>query len=130
MLSRVRPPSSLTATRRLSTTPRRPSRLAKYGRRTGYLALGVGIVYVVDTTFNASAIVRNLRTLQTVRAQYDASIYLTHGAQCAAITLDYKLNFTEAKSDLIPELHQRVGDRMYNLFTSNGGLYIKMGVSS
>lgn len=46
------------------------------------------------------------------------------------ITIDYKLNFTEEKSDQIPELHTRVADRMYNLFTSNGGLYIKIGASS
>jgi len=37
------------------------------------------------------------------------------------------MNFTEEKSELIPELHQRVADRMYNLFTKNGGLYIKIG---
>ncbi|KAF8910272.1 ABC1 family-domain-containing protein [Mucidula mucida] len=89
----------------------RSSRLAKYGRRTGYLVLGIGGFYVLDRSFNASAISRNFRTLYT----------------CAMITLDYKLNFTEEKSDLIPELHQRVADRMYNLFTSNGGLYIKIG---
>ena len=47
--------------------------------------------------------------------------------KCAAITLDYKWNFTLEKSDLIPELHERVADRMYNLFTANGGLYIKIG---
>ncbi|KAH7919205.1 ABC1-domain-containing protein [Leucogyrophana mollusca] len=43
------------------------------------------------------------------------------------ITLDYKLNFTPEKSHLIPQLHERVADRMYHLFTSNGGLYIKIG---
>ncbi|KAG5641491.1 hypothetical protein DXG03_005102, partial [Asterophora parasitica] len=46
---------------------------------------------------------------------------------CAAITIDYKLNFTPEKSELIPELHERVAARMYNLFTANGGLYIKIG---
>jgi len=43
------------------------------------------------------------------------------------ITLDYKLNFTPEKSDQIPELHERVAERVYNLLTSNGGLYIKIG---
>lgn len=47
--------------------------------------------------------------------------------QCAAITLDYKLNFTPEKSDQIPELHERVAQRVYDLLTSNGGLYIKIG---
>ncbi|KAG6825667.1 hypothetical protein H0H92_002909, partial [Tricholoma furcatifolium] len=64
-----------------------------------------------DRTYNASAVFRNFRTLWT----------------CAAITLDYKLNFTPEKSDLIPQLHERVAERMYNLFTRNGGLYIKIG---
>jgi aarF domain-containing kinase len=43
------------------------------------------------------------------------------------IALDYKLNFTEEKSDRIPDLHQRVADRVYDLLTTNGGLYIKLG---
>lgn len=43
------------------------------------------------------------------------------------ITIDYKLNFTPEKSELIPELHERVANRMWNLFTLNGGLYIKIG---
>jgi predicted unusual protein kinase regulating ubiquinone biosynthesis (AarF/ABC1/UbiB family) len=54
-------------------------------------------------------------------------ITLDFCAKCAAITLDYKWNFTPEKSDLIPELHERVADRMYNLFIANGGLYIKIG---
>jgi aarF domain-containing kinase len=43
------------------------------------------------------------------------------------ITLDYKRNFTPEKSEKIPELHERVAQRMYDLLTSNGGLYIKIG---
>ncbi|KAG7442157.1 ABC1-domain-containing protein [Guyanagaster necrorhizus] len=95
----------------LSSPTTAPSRSRKYARRVGYLIAGTGAVYTLDRLFNASAITRNCRTLYT----------------CAMITLDYKFNFTEEKSDLIPELHQRVADRMYNLFTSNGGLYIKIG---
>ncbi|KAF8063508.1 ABC1 family-domain-containing protein [Lyophyllum atratum] len=87
------------------------SRVRKCARRTAYTALGLGTLYVVDRTYNASAAFRNIRTLWT----------------CAAITLDYKLNFTPEKSELIPELHERVANRMYNLFTANGGLYIKIG---
>lgn len=44
------------------------------------------------------------------------------------ISLDYKLNFQPEKAEQIPQLHARVADRMYDLFTSNGGLYIKIGV--
>ncbi|KAJ3746302.1 ABC1 family-domain-containing protein [Lentinula detonsa] len=88
-----------------------PSRWRKRLQRTSLLVLGLGSFYTADRIFNASAITRNLRTLYT----------------CAIITLDYKLNFTEEKSESIPELHARVAERMYNLFTSNGGLYIKIG---
>ncbi|KAJ7911061.1 ABC1-domain-containing protein [Mycena leptocephala] len=35
--------------------------------------------------------------------------------------------FHSPKSDQIPELHERVANIMFNLFTSNGGLYIKIG---
>lgn len=73
--------------------------------------VGLGAVYIVDKTYNASSIFRNLRTLWT----------------CAMITFDYKWNFTPEKSDLIPELHERVAQRVYDLLTSNGGLYIKIG---
>ncbi|KAJ7661587.1 ABC1 family-domain-containing protein [Mycena polygramma] len=86
-------------------------RWQRYLRRTGYLGLGVGVIYGVDRQFNASAVGRNLRTLWA----------------CTLITMDYKLNFTPEKSDQIPELHERVANIMFNLFTSNGGLYIKIG---
>lgn len=66
---------------------------------------------MADQTFNASAISRNFRTLWT----------------CAIISADYKINFTPEHADRIPQIHQRVADRMYDLFTKNGGLYIKIG---
>lgn len=93
-----------------STTTAR-SRWQRYLRGTGYVGLGACVVYGVDRQFNASAIGRNLRALWA----------------CAIITADYKLNFTAEMSDKIPELHERVANIMYNLFTSNGGLYIKIG---
>nr|GAT51209.1 predicted protein [Mycena chlorophos] len=86
-------------------------RWQQYLRRAGLVGIGVGAVYTLDRTANASALFRNLRTLWA----------------CARITADYKFNFTEDKSAQIPELHERVADIMYNLFTSNGGLYIKIG---
>ncbi|KAJ4486702.1 ABC1 family-domain-containing protein [Lentinula edodes] len=97
--------------RRTYTTQISPTRWQKYLRRASLVAFSVGSFYTADRLFNASSITRNLRTLYT----------------CAMITIDYKLNFTEEKSDQITELHTRVADRMYNLFTSNGGLYIKIG---
>ena len=53
----------------------------------------------------------------------------TNFHQCAIIAADYKLNFTPGKSEHITALHERVGDRLLNLFSTNGGLYIKFGAS-
>ncbi|GJE91340.1 ABC1 kinase family protein [Phanerochaete sordida] len=80
-------------------------------RALAYTSVFVGGTWLLDTQFNASAITRNVRTIWVF----------------SLIALDYKLNFNEEKSEQIPELHQRVGDRMYDLLTSNGGLYIKIG---
>lgn len=101
--------------RRLFTLsqPSKPSRIQRYARRSFYITLALGTVYTVDRTFNASAISRNFRTLWI----------------CALISTDYKLNFTPEHADRIPQIHQRVADRMYDLFTKNGGLYIKIGES-
>ena len=44
------------------------------------------------------------------------------------IALDYKLNFTPDNAQGIPALQERVAQRVYDLLTSNGGLYIKIGV--
>ncbi|KAL6304993.1 ABC1-domain-containing protein [Sparassis latifolia] len=43
------------------------------------------------------------------------------------IALDYKWNFTPEMSESIPALHERVAEMVYDLFTANGGLYIKIG---
>lgn len=105
------------------------SQLNKYAWRTGYTVIGLGALWATDKTYNASAVFRNFRTLWTV--SYLNMLPLTETTltrmKCAAITIDYKLNFTPEKSELIPQLHERVADRMYNLFTANGGLYIKIG---
>lgn len=50
--------------------------------------------------------------------------------QCALIALDYKLNFQPDKAEDIPALQERVAQRVYDLLTSNGGLYIKIGACS
>ncbi|KAI0821036.1 ABC1-domain-containing protein [Irpex lacteus] len=80
-------------------------------RRTAYTGLVFGGAYVLDAQFNESSIGRNVRTLWT----------------CALIALDYKLNFKPELSDDIPALHERVANRVYDLLTTNGGLYIKIG---
>lgn len=93
-----------------SPTPHR-SRLFCYSRRTALAVVGLGVLWFADKQLNASAVARNIRTLCT----------------CTLITLDYKLNFQPEKANQIPQLHERVADRLYNLLTSNGGLYIKLG---
>ncbi|KIY44701.1 ABC1-domain-containing protein [Fistulina hepatica ATCC 64428] len=101
-------------TRSHSTTSfasQRPSRPLKYAKWSSYIVLSCTGIVVWDYTWNASALIRTWRTLWT----------------CTAVALDYKYNFTAEKGDSIPELHARVADRMYNLFTGNGGLYIKFG---
>ncbi|KAI0751690.1 ABC1-domain-containing protein [Daedaleopsis nitida] len=87
------------------------SRLRRYARRGLYVLVGLGVAYEVDREFNASAIRRNLRTAWT----------------CAMIAIDYKLNFKPDKVEGIPALQERVAQRVYDLLTSNGGLYIKIG---
>ncbi|RPD53409.1 atypical/ABC1/ABC1-B protein kinase [Lentinus tigrinus ALCF2SS1-7] len=87
------------------------SKSQKYIRRTLFTLFGVGVAYVVDRELHASAINRNVRTAWT----------------CAVIALDYKLNFRPEKADSIPALQERVAQRVYDLLTSNGGLYIKIG---
>jgi hypothetical protein len=108
------------------------SRLARYGRRAAYTAVGAGAVLGADQAFNESAITRNLRTLYFVRLSiYHHQTLLTltdHFFQCAVIAVDYKLNFTPETAEAIPALHERVADRLFNLLTNNGGLYIKMGM--
>lgn len=106
-----------------------PGRLSKYTRRSGYIVVGLGTVYVIDHTYNASSILRNLRTLWTVRLPFSfiGLSFTQFFCKCIMITLDYKWNFTPEKSEFIPQLHERVAERVFNLFTSNGGLYIKIG---
>lgn len=98
------------------------SRWQRYLRRTGYLGLGVGVAYGLDRQFNASAIGRNLRTLWAV-CDHKSELFLSSHSvpKCAHITAEYKMNFTPEKSEQIPELHERVANIMFNLFTSNGG---------
>lgn len=37
------------------------------------------------------------------------------------------MNFNAENSDGIPAIHERVADRIFDLLTSNGGLYVKFG---
>ncbi|EPS37438.1 hypothetical protein H072_8887 [Dactylellina haptotyla CBS 200.50] len=91
--------------------PKQYPRLVKYGRRLLYLFAFGGTTYCVDRFFNYSAFIRSLRT-------FYAGL---------AITIDYKLNFTESKGDSIDELHLRSAERVFDILAKNGGLYLKVG---
>ena len=89
----------------------------------------IGGIYAADSQFNESSIWRNVRTLWAVRVKpflQCALLTLTIN-QCGLIALDYKVNFRPELSDEIPALHERVANRVYDLLTTNGGLYIKIG---
>ncbi|KZT19820.1 ABC1-domain-containing protein [Neolentinus lepideus HHB14362 ss-1] len=92
--------------------PKSPtSRSSKVLRRTGYVVATIGGISIWDRTWNASSLTRTCRTLYT----------------CGLIALDYKWNFNPEHGNEIPQIHQRTAERLYNLITANGGLYIKMG---
>ena len=111
----LRPPSpaSLGAPRTARTFPRG----RKWGRRLLLLAAFTGTVYVVDRYVYASGILRSLRTFGV-------------GVLVAA---DYKLNFRAEPLPLIgsaggiEELHRRNAERMFDILSRNGGLYLKIG---
>src|ERR1700748_2752547 len=73
----------------------------KTGRVIAYTALGASAVYLVDTNYYASSLTRSLRTLYTG----------------AVIALDYKLHFNAANAEAIPQLHERVAERLFNCIT-------------
>lgn len=83
------------------------------------LALGTGLigtgVYSYDNRSEAQLVGRNLRTF------YNG----------VALAVDYKLNFkpghTADEGLHIEQLHQRVANRIFDVFEQNGGLYIKIG---
>ncbi|CAO3627242.1 unnamed protein product [Mucor fragilis] len=88
------------------------SRPIKFALGTTLLGCGV---YAYDSRTEAQLITRNVRTF------YNG----------LALAVDYKLNFKPGHSPEdglhIEQLHQRVANRIFDVFEKNGGLYIKMG---
>ena len=114
MLSKITRPSlqaSLQSSRRSYHQATSWRRTLKAGKYFAYTALGTSAVYLVDNKFYASSLTRTVRTLYTG----------------AIIALDYKLFFNAANADAIPQLHERVAERLFNCIYDNGGLYIKLG---
>jgi aarF domain-containing kinase len=80
----------------------------------GSTLLSTGL-YVYDSRTEAQLMTRNFRTF------YNG----------VALAIDYKLNFKPGHSAEdtfhIEQLHERVANRIFDVFESNGGLYIKIG---
>ncbi|KAG0163680.1 hypothetical protein DFQ28_004595 [Apophysomyces sp. BC1034] len=80
----------------------------------GSCAIGAGL-YAVDSRTEAQLLQRNLRTF------YNG----------LTLAVDYKLNFRPEPGPRgtawIESLHERVANRIFDVFEKNGGLYIKMG---
>lgn len=76
--------------------------------------VGTGI-YAYDSRSEAQLVGRNVRTF------YNG----------VALAIDYKLNFKPGHSKEeglhIEQLHERVANRIFDVFEQNGGLYIKIG---
>ncbi|KAK9454806.1 ABC1 family-domain-containing protein [Dipodascopsis uninucleata] len=78
--------------------------------RTGITIFGIGaLVFGYDYMYMESSLYRNLKCIVVL----------------SIVAIDYKLNFTPDHD--IEALHSRVADRVFNLISSNGGLYIKIG---
>ncbi|KAI9487292.1 MAG: ABC1 family-domain-containing protein [Benjaminiella poitrasii] len=83
------------------------------------LALGTGLVssgiFAYDYNTEAQVLTRNVRTF------YNG----------IALAIDYKVNFrpghTKEQAMKIEQLHERTANRVFDVFESNAGLYIKVG---
>ncbi|KAI9829422.1 MAG: hypothetical protein M1819_006359 [Sarea resinae] len=103
------PPSSLGK----AAPPKTYRRTRKWGRRLVYLTLTSGVIYAIDTQFYASSLTRSARTFAT-------------GVLVAS---DYKINFRAHPplGGTISDLHRRSAERLSDLLSTNGGLYLKIG---
>jgi aarF domain-containing kinase len=82
-------------------------------RRIFVFSAIVGVGYVLDTQFNASSLTRSFRTFKTG----------------LVVGLDYKINFRAHPpfATSIEALHARNAARVFDLLSTNGGLYLKIG---
>ncbi|SPO00121.1 related to bacterial aminoglycoside acetyltransferase regulators [Cephalotrichum gorgonifer] len=106
-----RPPSPESLGR--PAPPRTYPRSQKWLRRLAILSATFGTVYLVDRHLYASSLARSLLTFRTG----------------LIVALDYKINFRPQPltGGTLQDVHVRNAERMFNLLSSNGGLYLKMG---
>lgn len=88
-------------------------RTRKWARRLIYLSVGLATIYGIDQKFYSSCLARTLRTFRV-------------GLVTA---LDYKINFRAHPpfAASLTALHARNAERLFNVLSTNGGLYLKMG---
>ena len=109
--SPLRPPDPASLprpkTRKARKWPRRLQRFVLYS------SASIGIIYLTDRQWNASSLIRSVRTF------YNGVL----------IGCDYKINFRAHPpfADSIEALHARNAQRIFDLLRENGGLYLKIG---
>ena len=94
-------------------SPRTFPRLRNWTRRLRYLLLGTAAVFLIDKYFQSSVLLRSSRAFSVA----------------LIASLDYKINFrpNPPLAPSIPALHARNAQRLFDLLSANGGLYLKIG---
>lgn len=93
----------------LAKSSSRVARPLKWALGTSLLGFSI---YTVDARSEAQLLQRSFRTF------YNG----------VALAVDYKLNFRPSpNANRIESLHERVANRIFDVFERNGGLYVKMG---
>ena len=93
--------------------PRQFPRARRWTRRLAYLAFTAAVMYALDKRYYASTLTRSARTFSLA----------------VVVAADYKINFrpNPPLAPSIPALHSRNAERLFNLLSINGGLYLKIG---
>lgn len=88
-------------------------RTRRWARRLIYLSIGATGIYTIDRNFYSACLTRTLRTFGVG----------------LVVALDYKINFRARPLfvESLAALHTRNAERLFNVLSSNGGLYLKMG---
>lgn len=85
----------------------------RWARRLIYLSIGTASIYAIDQNFYSSCLTRTTRTF----------------GLGWLVALDYKINFRPHPpfAESLSALHARNAERLFNLLSTNGGIYLKMG---
>lgn len=88
-------------------------RTRRWARRLIYFSIGLASIYGIDQKFYSSCLTRTLRTFRVG----------------LVVAVDYKINFRAHPpfAESLTALHTRNAERLFNVLSTNGGLYLKMG---